>query len=191
MAENLSSERIASMRGRYCRLVVANHDLLEARAYLLDLSSFDGGSARASSLKSALLTAFVVSYGRCFTESQWTLDKKAVLLPAAATKDFSAGEQQLHKRLVALRMQEFAHSDVTAADVSVAVGEHATLIPVSRVMRHYSLRAADFALSEAMISKLVSYVTAELIALQAMLAPHGEFSIPRPPAEPNLDAAFG
>jgi hypothetical protein len=182
MSEEMTPERLEATRGRYCRILVANHDVLEARGYVRELLQTLQADQRPSPIGSALLTAFVISYGRCFTQSEWSPEKKAVLLPDSAIAEFTDEERALHKRVVSLRMQEFAHSDVTAADVSVSAYGDSTLVPTSRVMRHYSLDRSDVELASVMLEKLVLYVTRELIRLQQQLAPHGSWQPPRPPA---------
>ncbi len=139
-------------------------------------------SDRPSVTASALLTAFVVSYGRCFTKSEWTPGREAVLLPDSAVSALGDVERSLHHRLVSLRMQEFAHSDVTAADISVTAHQSAFLVPTSRVMRHYGLDSSDLAIAVQIVEKLVVYVTLELTRLQDELAPFGSWQQPSPPA---------
>jgi hypothetical protein len=176
-AEHTIDSRVVSERLLYKRLVLASHDLDEAREYLRSVAAFassPSGDRTDRAIVSALVTSFVVSYGRCFVGSELG-EKELPRVPERGRRKLSVDERSLHDRLIALRNREFAHSDAEVADIRVGVTPSGTLVPTSRVLRRYSLSDNDLAAAGSPVRKMSAFVTDELIRLQDRLAPYGEF----------------
>lgn len=139
----------------------------------------DGKTAPApadADIRHALLTSAVISYGRllCPTRSSASVPGH---LPARFVSELSREHRSVHRRLLQLRDQEFAHSDAAVADVkvsaSMALG--GILLPESRLLRRCSLSDRDLAVLDEILSRIHVYLYDEMIRLYPVLAPHGRF----------------
>lgn len=169
--------RLTAERAQYIRVVLAFHDCQEAAKYAQRVCSLDSqhGDSRDYEVdRAALISALVVSYGRCFVESQ-AHGRSLPQLSGRYLRSLSKLEAELHTRMLALRHQEFAHSDADAASVTVTVWEGAVLVPHSRILRVYSLGAEDVRVALDVVQKLQTFLAEEMLRFQARLSPEGDF----------------
>lgn len=170
-------DELLARRREYKKLLLANHDALEARAYIRRAASFEARESLTDDGRVALAAftaAFVIAYGRCFASS---LDQRRRLPTFGDRFEGVISELQLtlHKRLGALRDQEFAHSDADVSDIHVSDMKGAFLAPVGRILRIHSLSREDLVEAVTLTDTLATFVTAELVRLQGELAGTGEF----------------
>ncbi len=163
MAEQLEAKRESAERRLYKRLVISYHDLAEARNYLFRLLGEDGTVAPDPAdkvLRSALQTAFIVAYARPFSGNKAAED---VLpdIPGQFVRQLTPEQRALHSEVIRRRNEEFAHSDPSAADVSIYVSDIDTTpryaTPVSSVTRA-PLSGEELRTVDALCERLYAYV---------------------------------
>jgi hypothetical protein len=163
-------KRIEAERGLYKRVVIASHDLADARACLNRLLGLNG-ERRAS-----LTAALVLAYGRCCAPSRSTAGVPAAV-PGSYRMSLDVSQRGLHDRLLALRDEQYAHSDADAASVRVSVlapDIAPALMPVSNRLR---MPFSDRQLAEigGLLSSLHVYLYDQMVRLNTFLGQHGDF----------------
>ncbi len=163
-------------RALFRRLVIAWHDLIDARAALTHLLGADE-SLPNQVLTDSLLTSLVMSYGRCFTQSRGP--SVAIRnLPHSFLKTLDPDQLAVHHHVLQLRNTEFAHSDVDAAEVQVQAFpefKSGVLLPSSRRLRSSPLLDAELRTLSGTLDKLHIFIHDEIVRLSPLLAPHGDF----------------
>jgi len=125
--------------GRYRRLVLCASDLKEAReshGRLLQLDEFDRHPVDRSPDAGAHFTRMVVAYARPYATVHGETPSPG-MLPEELRADFTAEEEEMHRRLLRLRDEELAHSASAAAGIaaSVVTDARTTLTAVWHRMR--------------------------------------------------------
>lgn len=123
--------------------------------------------------QAAFTTAFVTSYARPFTKSYGWPPFPNALIP------FNALEHDLHKHLIKLRNEVYAHSDSASHHVRpIRIVGHPSAIVGSPPLR---LTKEELELAKSMISKLLSATSAELARLITIIEqePNNSFN-PKP-----------
>ena len=172
----ISTRRLERERALYKRAVLAFYDVVEGRQYLERMQANAVASSYDDVAHDAFVTAFVISYGRCFTDSR---SGPGVLnrLPERFARSLDVDEFAMHQRLLDLRNTQFAHSDNDAAkvEVSLAASPAHLLVPSSRGLRRGSIDPTTLPIAGRVLEKLYVFVYEELMRLNSLLAPHGKF----------------
>ncbi len=119
-----SDPRAVAEQALYKRLVISYFDLTEARQFLnrlLGLNSERVPDQTDRIQRDALMTALVVGYGRPFSGNR--PGDTTPRLPERFLNGLTSSQRALHELLLALRNQEFAHSDPEPAGVEVTMHE--------------------------------------------------------------------
>lgn len=169
----MDAQRLSADRALYKRLIISFFDLHEARDFLHELRSEKNPDAggRRNVARHALMTAFVVAYGRPFSNNR-PVELVRPDLPASFLKDLSTEQKRLHLRLLELRNQEFAHSDPERSNVQVGIGTGPGGVPfaspVSDEVR-IGLNELELAQVEALLTGIISNLHDELLRLQRLV----------------------
>lgn len=162
------------------RLVLSDYDLREAeRSHkrLLELHEPDLPHLGEAPDAEAHTTRLVTAYARPFTKTRRSDHPKTPptlkALPGRFRRSFSREEAKMHKRLMGLRNEEFAHSSADAATVTVAFVEGAPqeLTAVSRRTR-MPFWPKDLETIGECIRKLRQAIAAEQVALRSEILEH-------------------
>lgn len=172
--------RLSPERAFFKRIVVAWQDLDDGRAALNRLLGLNGDTPPPSgdtTVRQALVTSVIVAYGRLFAPSKSRGDVPGQL-PGAFANGLTPEERKLHKRIIALRSKEFAHSDADIADLRITVRPEymgGVLLPTSRRLRSHSVSDADLTAVDGLFTKVHVYLYEEMMRLYPRLAPYGDF----------------
>ena len=157
------------LREQLGRIALAHTDLSEAAASIermLELNEFDHPLIRRSPDFKAHMVCTVISYARPFGDNDSGQDV-GKRLPDSALNAFSEKERKLHRRVLKLRAEEFAHADGQAASMDLTVVETETgkyAWPISRVLRIGLSRSETEAL-KGMLWKVGDWLSDQLVAL--------------------------
>lgn len=172
--------RMLRERALLKRLVISHFDFAEARQFLFKLTGKDGETAPAIEDKQsskALRTALVVSYSRPFSGNR-AGDGTQADLPASFLKSLTKEQRVVHDRILALRNQEFAHSDSERAEVRIWVGQwpdgRPMVSPVSNVTRA-ELPAGDLRILDTIFEHWHHRIYGEMHRIEAILKPGETF----------------
>jgi hypothetical protein len=172
---------LASERARFKRIILAWQDLEEARQSLSRLLGSNGKAppheAEDEDVRAALLTSVVVAYGRLFARSRPSASVPGQL-PERFAADLDPLLRPLHKRLLNLRNEEFAHSDAAVAELKIAAFPHdhgGVLSPEARILRKHSVDHHDLVLLDDILNRVHAYLYDEMLRLYPILTPHGDF----------------
>jgi hypothetical protein len=116
MSGQTDNPRDANERATHNRLILALEDLEEARSYALYVVTHEIDERL---VLEGLQAAMVVAYGRCFSGDGGNVTEALPTVPERFLKALSPDLRAIHKRLLVLRHQEFAHSDSDAAAISM------------------------------------------------------------------------
>jgi hypothetical protein len=167
----MNPERLTAERALFKRIIISFHDLHEARRFLhelLALGEIEPFVHRRTVVQQALMTAFVVAYGRPFSgnESEARVRPK---LPPSFLKGLSPAQKEMHNRLLELRNEEFAHSDPHRSNVQVGIGTGPGGIqiasPISQEVRQ-GLTTAHLHTARSVLTVIIAKVHDELFRLQ-------------------------
>ena len=166
-------------RALYKRLVITYRDLTETRCFLNRLLGLNEEKVPELSdrvQRDALMTALIVGYGRPFSANK--SGDTLPCLPDRFLKNLTPSQRMLHDDLLALRNQQFAHSDPEPAKVEVTVHQspEGTAIPWPTSNRtRIGLDEAQLRELNAIFTHLLGQVFGEMKRIEATLTPEDMF----------------
>ena len=148
-----------SDRLKFLHLLSAEFDeLVDVTSTLRRYKNFAPDSSDADTFQNALNLNVVISYARNFTECKGFNDIKGIR--KALKKNFSKEEKELHKSIMDLRNEAYAHSDSKAHDIQIIDDEFFTF---SKLVPRQQLSQEVLELLSGMVVKIREKIE-ELIA---------------------------
>jgi hypothetical protein len=170
----MNKKRLVADRALYKRVVISFFDLHEARSFLQELlrdPDFPEVVHRRSVVQRALMTAFVTAYARPFSDNEQG-ELVRPNLPASVLRGLSIEQKQVHKRLLTMRNQEFAHSDPDRSNVQVGIGRGPGGLPFASPISdevRVGPSVAELRIAETALTVIITKVHDELNRLQTLV----------------------
>jgi len=172
----MAEPSIEDLKRQYRRLSLAEEDLQEARAFALAILELDLHSRPKEPLDTelrALSLAAVVSYGRAFVKTESSEESPATeFVPKSVRRCLSAEEKDLHQKLLRLRHEELAHSDLRRLGLQIELvdGGDISMFWVTRV----PLSKREVQRLKGMTEKLIDELLRRFEILRSKLPPRLE-----------------
>ena len=150
----MNEEQMDQTKKRLSFLYIAREELIEARRYAaaqLKSEWFINGGQHESPEVKALDLSLIISYARPFKQNYGFGNVQDLL--DEASKHFDSEETSLHDEIIALRDQEYAHSDAEANDVDIYLDD----------MFEYSKKVIRVPLDRTMVNH-ISQMVGKLVA---------------------------